>query len=342
MATFAEATAVKAIDSRTYSTFFHDAWAIGSVPHGGIVTSTVLAATKLHFDTTLSSYKQPHSITLNLEFLRRTSTGPATITIQNTKLGRRTSTVHVVLTQNSGKDKSATPTTCVVGYITQSNLTTESGLSLPTHWALSPPPTSVSSAVALRRDGDPNWTLQKHRPFSTFRKVGQHVNTYLLREAPAEKAIVDEWVCFSREDQRFTQESLGFVSDLFPQIVEHRYSAADVAAGLRGDEALSGTIQLQDADSQKPLAENLKNEWARFWYPTVLLNLDIKKALPAEGVEFLFVRVRAKQIKNGRFDLEVTILDESGDLVALSTHVALVLGSERNMKRNSGKDVSKL
>jgi len=64
--------------------------------------------------------------------------------------------------------------------------------------------------------------------------------------------------------------------------------------------------------------------------------------LPAEGVEFLFVRVRAKQIKNGRFDLDVTILDESGDLVALSTHVALVLGSERNMKRNRGKDVSKL
>lgn len=152
---------------------------------------------------------------------------------------------------------------------------------------------------------------------------------------------MDEWICFSREDQRFTQESLGFVSDVFPQIVEHRYNAAEVAAGMRDEDAVGRSHQSQDADSQDPLAAE-KSEWARFWYPTLLLNLDIKKALPAEGVEFLFVRVRAKQIRNGRFDLEVTILDESGDLVALSTHVALVLGSERNMKRTSGMDVSKL
>ena len=152
---------------------------------------------------------------------------------------------------------------------------------------------------------------------------------------------MDEWICFSREGQRFTQESLGFVSDLFPQIVEHRYSAAEVAAGMRDEDAVSRQPQSQEADSQKPLAAE-KSEWARFWYPTILLNLDIKKALPTEGVEFLFLRVRAKQIKNGRFDLEVTILDETGDLVALSTHVALVLGSERNMKRNSGNEVSKL
>jgi acyl-CoA thioesterase FadM len=68
-----------------------------------------------------------------------------------------------------------------------------------------------------------------------------------------------------------------------------------------------------------------------FWYPTVLLNLDIKKALPAEGVEWLFVRVATKQIKNGRMDLEVVVFDEGGEIVALSHHVALAVGSERNL-----------
>lgn len=70
---------------------------------------------------------------------------------------------------------------------------------------------------------------------------------------------------------------------------------------------------------------------ARFWYPTVLLNIDFKKPLPEEGVEWLFVRVDTKQIKNGRMDLEVVILDEGGDIVALSQHVALAVGSERNI-----------
>ena len=74
-----------------------------------------------------------------------------------------------------------------------------------------------------------------------------------------------------------------------------------------------------------------KNKWARFWYPTLLLNLEMKKALPSEGLEWLFVRVRAKQIQNGRMDLEVVILDELGEIVALSQHVTLILSAERNM-----------
>jgi hypothetical protein len=56
---------------------------------------------------------------------------------------------------------------------------------------------------------------------------------------------------------------------------------------------------------------------ARFWYPTVLLNLDIKKSLPEIGVEWLFARVVTKSIKNGRMDLEIVILDEGGEIVAL-------------------------
>jgi len=77
---------------------------------------------------------------------------------------------------------------------------------------------------------------------------------------------------------------------------------------------------------------------AKFWYPTLLLNLDIKKALPEEGVEWLFVRVASKRIQNGRLDLEAVILDQEGEIVALSHHVCLVLGAERNFaERKSNK-----
>lgn len=30
---------------------------------------------------------------------------------------------------------------------------------------------------------------------------------------------------------------------------------------------------------------------ARFWYPTLLLNVDVKKTLPKDGCDWLFVRV---------------------------------------------------
>lgn len=79
---------------------------------------------------------------------------------------------------------------------------------------------------------------------------------------------------------------------------------------------------------------------ATMWYPTLLLNLDIKKALPAEGTKFLFVRLQSKMIKNGRYDLEIIIKDIEGDLVALSHHAVLAVGAERNTaaRRTSEKN----
>lgn len=130
--------------------------------------------------------------------------------------------------------------------------------------------------------------------------------------------MADEWICLA-DGGRFTQRSLGFVVDQFPQIVE-MYPAEQVA------------------DNGKKSGEEEAMRRTK-WYPTVLLNLDVKKALPEEGVEWLFVRVRAKRIENGRMDLEVVVLDEEGDLVAVSDHVCLILSAERNMKRSGQSKV---
>jgi len=75
----------------------------------------------------------------------------------------------------------------------------------------------------------------------------------------------------------------------------------------------------------------------RFWYPTLVLNLDIKKSLPDEGVEWLFARVHTKRIVNGRMDIDLVILDERGDIVASSTHVALAVDVSRNASGGSMK-----
>merc|ERR1711939_596440 len=104
---FADATAAKALSSHTYEAQFPDDWAIGSVPHGGYVTSVFLQVASTHFQTTLSTQKQPHTIGLHLDFLRRTQEGRALFTVKDTKLGRQTSVIQITLSQDgrtSGSD----------------------------------------------------------------------------------------------------------------------------------------------------------------------------------------------------------------------------------------------
>ena len=134
--------------------------------------------------------------------------------------------------------------------------------------------------------------------------------------------------------ERFTQESLGFIVDSFPQLVETAGTTAELSKEMERLQ-MSGVQATKLNDTVSPEDVLARSQWAKFWYPTVLLNVEIKKALPAEGLEWLFSRVKAKQVRNGRMDIEVLILDKEGDIVALSNHVALIVPAERNMKRSS-------
>ena len=182
----------------------------------------------------------------------------------------------------------------VVGYVTNSNIDNEQGVSFDTAYELRPPRLTVDLSK-LEQDADPNWTVQREMPFSKFRKASQKVKWHFPRDGQALQNIADEWLCFS-DGTNFNNSSIGFVADMFPQIVE----------------------AYRD-QSQGP-----------FWYPTLLLNLDVKKSLPPEGIKWLGIRVQVKKVKNGRMDIEVHVHDAEGELVALSHHVGFVLDAARN------------
>lgn len=192
-------------------------------------------------------------------------------------------------------------------YITNSNLNTERGLTLSTDWELHPPPPKIDFNK-LQKDEDENWTA--FRSLSKFRYASNLVQFYLPRQGQIMRGLVDEWVSF-RSGERFHNESLGLLCDMWPTVFE-------------------------------PYQFVGSNEQSRLWYPTLHLTLDIKKALPLEGVKWLFSRVRVKQIKNGRFDLEVVILDEKAEIVALSHHVAMVVSADRNMAERKSIGPSKI
>jgi hypothetical protein len=270
------------------------------VPHGGVVTATVLRVASTHFSTTLSKQNQPHTITLHSEFLRRTRAGAAAFTVRDVKLGRQTSTIHISLAQDGREE--------VVVYVTNANMAAETGLTLPTGWSPHPPlPAPPKDLAKLAADGeDADWVVLKDLPHPERRKAVSRVLMHVPRRGQAQPNVVDEWLRLE-SGERFPTEGIGFVADVWPQMIE-------------------GLVRTQQKGTEKQGEGDVP--W--LWYPTLVLNLDIKKLLPPEGVEWLHVRVYPKQIKNGRFDYEVVVFDETGDIVALSHHVAMVLDGRRN------------
>ncbi|KAI1322040.1 thioesterase-like superfamily-domain-containing protein [Xylariaceae sp. FL0255] len=321
--TFAEATAVTPSGTHTYTANFHSEWCIGSVPHGGVVAATFLNVAAAHFGTTLAAQNQPHTISLHTEFVRRTSAGIAHFAVHDVKLGRGTSTIHVVLTQD-GRDE-------VVAYMTNANMTIENGLTLLTGWSTEPlPPPRPVDFARLARDGvDEHWKLLTELPHPDKRKAVNKVRMYAPRDGHVLPNIVDEWICFA-SGERFRDSAVAFVSDMWPQLLE----------GL-----VKRQTEIMDpkaSAAEKSEKQNMDLSW--YWYPTLTLSLDVKKPLPAEGVQWLHVRALSKQVRNGRFDYEIVIYDENEEIVALSHHIAMVLDGARNLaaKRKGKKAASKI
>jgi hypothetical protein len=216
-----DATAVEQVSSHTYEAQLPDDWCIGAgtihvslywsllsmllVPHGGFITGTFLQVAKTHFSTTLSSQEQPHTIGLHLDFLRRTQVGPALFVVKDAKLGRQTSIIHVTLKQG-GRDE-------VVGYITNSNMDKESGVSFSTDWKLHPPPAPVDLAL-LKEDKDKNWARKEHLPFAFFRKATQKTQFHYPRAGQQKKSAGDEWIRMNT-GEKWTNTSLGYVADIW-------------------------------------------------------------------------------------------------------------------------------
>lgn len=285
------------------------------VPNGGYVATHFLKVARMH----LESRNQRDTLTAHWEFLLRSAIGPAVFLVEDIKLGRQTSVLHMKLYQGScllnsapWVDPDQKAKAIAVGYITQTNFSLEQGLSLETGYGLHPPIPPVD-LDALDKGEDPNWE-RMGPPNAAFKKVRwtEICMLYAPRAGQPRKSIMDMWARLPH-GEKFTGDKMGYVIDAWPTVVES-YRPSPPPEG------------------QEPTEENLTpfsyNEI--YWYPTVVLNLEIKKALPDEGEEWLFMRVLTRQIKNGRLDLEVLVYDKSGDLVAVSSHVNLVLGMNRN------------
>ncbi|KAK3498947.1 thioesterase-like superfamily-domain-containing protein [Neurospora hispaniola] len=345
---FAKATEIKRLDANTYQANLVDSFCIGAgqnitndltVPNGGYVASCILQAAILHGSSRSPSNPQPHVMNAHFEYLNRTQVGPAAILIEDVKPGRQLTTLHATLYQgNLHQDDTSTsdllPTRTlgkkrVTAYLVMTNLSSLTGLSLNTQFTLLPPPLVPSPSQnpdfsLLKQDRDPHWTAipsllppgSGSGSGSSYIRALQNTHFYIPRRGQVRKSIIDLWIRLS-SGEKFTNASLGYVSDCWPYVVE------------------AYRPRSKEEENDAPFRHDAKH-----WYPTVVMNIEQKKAAPEKGKEeeggsggweWLRMRVSSKEVKGGRFDLEVLVMDEKGELVVVSNHVGLVLGSERNL-----------
>jgi len=230
------------------------------------------------------------------------------------KNGRSLSTLHVTLYQGGllTAPPFITPGTSqklVVGYITMADVHAERGVTIPFQLPLYRPPPPQPDFAALIAGRDAEWGPFVAGPGCPHLLITslRNVQVFTPRGERMDKNVGDFWVRFAA-GEGFTTEALAFVMDcLPPHIVEGNRPAVGQSEPFEHD--------------------------AVFWYPTVVMNIELKKAFPNPGgVEWLRLRLQSKQVRNGRLDFEVHAFDANEDLVAIANNVTMIMSMARNQK----------
>ena len=278
----------------------------------------MLAAAKEH----LSSRDLPDTLTAHFEYPSRTTAGPAIVILEDVKLSRQISTIHLTLWQGGLLSEApwidpSLSRRSVLAYATQTNLQTFEGITLPTGYEVTPaaalPPLPDFEKLKTK-DADDGWGESKLPKFSGPMRSLRNWSFYMPRGGPLTPGVLDMWIRMA-SGERITQRALPYVVDSFPYNLHHFLATPELRKLLLEEPQERGETRREEPQ---------EDQRSSLWFPTVVMNLEVKMPLPEEGLEWLAVRVTSKQIKDGKFDLDVLVRDVEGEIVALSHHVAVI------------------
>ncbi|KAJ6438865.1 fungal hydrophobin domain-containing protein [Purpureocillium lavendulum] len=313
-ASLRDATSVRRLDDTTYEANLDPAFCVRAVPNGGYVASIFLQVAQAH----MTPRGQPDTIAVHWQFLSRTSNGRAVLKVNEVKMGRAMSVLHITLHQTDlvaarpWVDAGSKDPGQVVAYVTNRNMDDEAGVSFRTGWTTLPKPPPPVDLSKVRRGEDPNWVRME--TFLTRQlPMLNNLEYYMPRAGHPLPATMDLWIRLASPPTdggaRFVGTSLGYVADAAAPLVVENYRQP------RGDGPFPADSFPRDTG---------------FWFPTITMDLDVKKRLPPQGVEWLRLRIATKAIVNGRYDAEQVIFDDKGELIATCHHVAMVVDVARN------------
>ncbi|KAI0439235.1 thioesterase family protein [Xylaria telfairii] len=331
---FSEAMKVKKLAPRTYKINLNDNFNIGAVPNGGYTASCMLAAASDH----MASQGQPDVFTAHFEYLNRTSNGPAIVIIEDVKLTGQISILQLTLWQGGLKPSAPwiTPSVSqrtVLAYARFTDLSSSKGISMPTGYETTAPDAlpPLPDFERLKAEGsDPYWTESRLPGSNDSLRSLRNWHLYVPRGDPLIPGVLNAWLR-SASGENIKQGALTYVADTFPVETNTFIAAPEVRTFLLQQQAEARDQALSDKRAGK------KKEGGEsgvlhsvLWFPTVVLNLEVKKALPEEGAEWLALSVMSKQMRDGRFDIEIVVRDVEGEIIALSHQVALIVSIETN------------
>ena len=136
-------------------------------------------------------------------------------------------------------------------------------------------------------------------------------------------------------ENRFVTASLGYICDMWPQLIDafipgSPYSAAEMVRAMMA----LGNGQC-DMEKGIVLDEGSARDWVRYWYATTSMTVQVHRALPEEGVDWLWTRVWAESIRDARMDIRIIVADGEG---TVATGALSVLVVDKKARGATGKD----
>ena len=177
------------------------------------------------------------------------------------------------------------------------NISTSRGYSFKANLTLDRPP-PPASIPALSQDRDPNWiSIQIPYHPSSFRRVQSYLKFFVPYNLH-EPSIRDQLVTPSDAGTMFTNETIAFVADLSLPILDNFYP--DLSTGGQAATVVMGMEQKRERDAgiERPPDAASGSYKALVMITSLATTIEIRKQLPREGTKWLFMRSRARQIKD--------------------------------------------
>ncbi|KAL2060595.1 hypothetical protein VTL71DRAFT_9236 [Oculimacula yallundae] len=274
-------------------------WCAAWAAHGGILLGLIHSAAISY--SLLNNPKTSHHDVLNSHIQYLSPVAPnitVRLVVRSMKAGSQFAILQVELqtcvAPSAAKEvdpENLSWKTHTLGIVTVGNLSTATGLSLPTRKSISQSemPDRLTECEAVVH----------HAYFSDIAPVILKFDSWLLKGYNKTTMNSDRFgLCtrdgwYARSDgEDWDLDYLGLLCD-YVDGAPSNWSPhhADLKAGVR--------------------------------YPTLCLTLDIKK--DPKGLKWVFMRAKALKIENGRFDTCIYVYDKEGDLLAFAKHLSLIV-----------------